>query len=144
MLRVTLNFDLSKILLCISSQGHDLYSNQKCTFTGSHLRAVTDANDDDDDNAGHHSTTTRVTYHQLWLTQVNVYTGYEMVIVLLLLSAHMTSTCSRCGHLLHIYLCNVLSTYSESTAMPFGVRLTWAEGTMYEIWYIWPPPGKYK
>jgi len=29
------------------------------TFTGSHLRAVTDA-----DNAGHHSTTTGATYHQ--------------------------------------------------------------------------------
>ena len=33
-----------------------------CTFTGSHLRAVTDAaaaadDDDDDDNAGRHSTT---------------------------------------------------------------------------------------
>jgi len=31
------------------------------TFTGSHLRAVTDA---DDDNAGRHSTTTRATYRQ--------------------------------------------------------------------------------
>jgi len=31
------------------------------TFTGSHLRAVTD---DDDDNARHHSTTTRATYRQ--------------------------------------------------------------------------------
>jgi len=35
--------------------------NETCTFTGSHLRAVTDADDDDDrdddddaDNAGHH------------------------------------------------------------------------------------------
>ena len=26
---VTLNFDLSKFLLCISSQGQDLYSHQK-------------------------------------------------------------------------------------------------------------------
>jgi len=35
------------------------------TFTGSHLRAVTDATDDDDaDNAGRHSTTTRATYRQ--------------------------------------------------------------------------------
>jgi len=38
------------------------------TFTGSHLRAVTDADDDDDDadadNAGRHSTTTRATYRQ--------------------------------------------------------------------------------
>jgi len=34
----------------------------KRTFTGSHLRAITDA--DDDDNAGHHSTTTRATYRQ--------------------------------------------------------------------------------
>ena len=33
--------------------------NYTCTFTGSHLRAVTDA-----DNAGRHSTTTRVTYRQ--------------------------------------------------------------------------------
>jgi len=33
------------------------------TFTGSHLRAVTDADDDDDadDNAGCHSTVTRAT-----------------------------------------------------------------------------------
>jgi len=63
MSRVTLNFDLSKILLFISSQGQDLCStkNWTCTFTGSHLRAVTDA---DDDNAGHHRTTTRVTYRQ--------------------------------------------------------------------------------
>ena len=40
------------------------------TFTGSHLRAVTDAAaaDDDDDNAGHHSTTTRATYRQLKVT----------------------------------------------------------------------------
>ena len=29
MSRVTLNFDLSKFLLCISSQGQDLYSHQK-------------------------------------------------------------------------------------------------------------------
>jgi len=29
MSRVTLNFDLSKIFLCISSQGQDLYSHQK-------------------------------------------------------------------------------------------------------------------
>jgi len=39
------------------------------TFTGSHLRAVTDVADDDDDddddyNAGHHSTTARATYRQ--------------------------------------------------------------------------------
>jgi len=38
-------------------------------ITGSHLRAVTEANDDDDDdndndNAGHYSTTTRATYRQ--------------------------------------------------------------------------------
>jgi len=32
------------------------------TFTGSHLRAVTDAaaDDDDDNNVGHHSTTGRL------------------------------------------------------------------------------------
>jgi len=42
-----------------------------CAFTGSHLRAVTDADDDDDDNdvnAGRHSTitraVTRATYRQ--------------------------------------------------------------------------------
>jgi len=41
-----------------------------CTFTGSHLRAVTDADDDDDDNdddadnAGRDSTTTRAIYRQ--------------------------------------------------------------------------------
>jgi len=37
--------------------------NSTCTFTGSHLRAVTDA-DDDADNAKRHSETTRATYHQ--------------------------------------------------------------------------------
>jgi len=71
MSRVTFNYDLSN--LYISSQGQDLYSYQKlnmynCTFTGSHLRAVTDADDDDADadadNAGRHSTTTRATYRQ--------------------------------------------------------------------------------
>jgi len=40
--------------------------NETYTFTGSHLRAVTDADDDNDDddanNAGRHSTTTRATY----------------------------------------------------------------------------------
>ena len=36
--------------------------NYTCTFTGSHLRAVTDDDDDDDDdddNAGRHGTITR-------------------------------------------------------------------------------------
>jgi len=37
--------------------------NYTCTFTGSHLRAVTDTADDN--NAGHHSTTTSATYRQL-------------------------------------------------------------------------------
>ena len=72
MSRVTLNLTLTyqKFLLCVSSQGPDLYSHQKLNMYiyGSHLRVVTDANDDDDadnDNAGRHSTTTRVTYRQL-------------------------------------------------------------------------------
>jgi len=43
MSRLTLNFDLSKFLLCISSKGQG---------------------DDDDDNAGRHRTTTRATYRQ--------------------------------------------------------------------------------
>jgi len=47
--------------------------NYTCTFTGSHLRAVTDDDDDDDDdayadadadNAGHLSTTTMAIYRQ--------------------------------------------------------------------------------
>ena len=52
-----------KFLLCTSSQGQDLYSHQKLnmyTFTGYHLRVVTDA--------GHQSTTTRATYRQLYCT----------------------------------------------------------------------------
>jgi len=69
---VTLNFEsltYQKFLLCFSSYGHDLWSHQKLNMyiTGSHLRAVTDADDDDDadaDNAGRHSTTTRETYRQ--------------------------------------------------------------------------------
>jgi len=57
MSRVTLNSDLSQIPLCVSSQGQDLYSHQKLNMYiyGSHLRAVTDADDDDDDNAGRYS-----------------------------------------------------------------------------------------
>ena len=66
MSRVT-TLTYQKFLLCISSQDQDLYTPKikhvGPTFTGSHLRAVTDANDDDDDadndNAGRHSTTTR-------------------------------------------------------------------------------------
>jgi len=45
MSRVTLNFDLSKIPFVHFYQGQDL---KTCTFTGSHVRAVTDANGDDD------------------------------------------------------------------------------------------------
>jgi len=44
-------------------RGYVSGSRCRCTFTGSHLRVVTDANDDAD-NAGHHSTTTRATYCQ--------------------------------------------------------------------------------
>ena len=51
---VTLNFDLSKIPFVRFEPGPKI----KRTFTGSHLRAVTDADDDDADNAGHHSTIT--------------------------------------------------------------------------------------
>jgi len=47
-----------KFLLCVSSEGQDLYSvltpkvkHVSLTFSGSHLRAVTDADDDDDHNA---------------------------------------------------------------------------------------------
>jgi len=64
MSRVTLNFDLSKIPFCAFLARVKTYTytkNQTCTFTGSHLRAVTDANDDDADKAGCHSTTTRAT-----------------------------------------------------------------------------------
>jgi len=47
-------------------------------FTGSHLRADTDADDDDDDdNAGRHSTTTRATYRQqdYWQTDDSQHDG---------------------------------------------------------------------
>jgi len=60
MSRVTLNFDLSKIPFGGKTYTHT--KNQTCKFTGSHLRAITDA--DDDDNAGRHSTTTGATYRQ--------------------------------------------------------------------------------
>jgi len=62
MSRVTLNsLTYQKFLLCVSSQGQDLYSHQKLNMyiTGSHLRAVTDA--DNDDNAGSHITTISTT-----------------------------------------------------------------------------------
>ena len=58
MLRVTLNFDLSKFLLCLSSQGRDLYALRTPKIKHVHLlvllRAITDADDDDADNAGRH------------------------------------------------------------------------------------------
>jgi len=52
--------------------------NYTCTFTGSHLTAVTDADnddddDDDDDNAGRHSTVTRTTYRKLRLQGVKLH-----------------------------------------------------------------------
>jgi len=55
-----------KFLLCVSSQGQDLYSHQKLNMyiywfsseSGYRRR------DDDADNAGRHSTTTRATYRQ--------------------------------------------------------------------------------
>jgi len=70
MSRVTLNFDLSKVPFCAFVARVKTYTytkNQTCTFTGAHLRAVTDPDDDDDDdvdNARRHSTTTRATYRQ--------------------------------------------------------------------------------
>jgi len=67
MLRVTLNFDLSKIPFVARVKTYTHTKNLTCTFTGSHPRVVTDAN-----NAGRHSTTTRATYCQLlfghWFT----------------------------------------------------------------------------
>jgi len=70
MSRVTLNYDLSKNSFCaflarVKTCTHT--KNWSCTFTGSHLRAVTNADDDEDDdadNAGRDSTTTRATYRQ--------------------------------------------------------------------------------
>jgi len=63
MLHVTLNFDLSKIPFLHFWLGSRPIFTPKITrtFTGSHLRAVTDTDDDDDDadNAGCHSTITR-------------------------------------------------------------------------------------
>jgi len=67
MSRVTLNFDLSKNSFCAFLARVKTYTytkNYTRTFTGSYLRAVTDADDDDDDNARHHITTTRATYRQ--------------------------------------------------------------------------------
>jgi len=68
MSRVTLNFDLSKFLLCISSQDQDLYSHQKLNMYIYWFlsESVTDDDDDDDDadNVGRHSTTIRSTYRQ--------------------------------------------------------------------------------
>jgi len=71
MSRATLNFDgwpiknsFCAFLAKVKTYTHT--KNKTCTFTGSHLRAVTDPDDDDDDdNAGRHSTTTRATYRQL-------------------------------------------------------------------------------
>ena len=63
MSRVTLNFDLSKFLLCFSTQGQDLYSHQKLNMymfssESGYRLYLTDANDDDDaNNAGRNSTT---------------------------------------------------------------------------------------
>jgi len=69
MSRVTLNFDVSKFLLCVSSQGQDLYSHQKLhmyiywfSSESSYRRRDDDDNDDDANNAGRHSTTTYASY----------------------------------------------------------------------------------
>jgi len=51
MSRVSLNFDLCPFLARVKTYTHT--KNYTCTFTGSHLRVVTDA-DDDDDDAGRH------------------------------------------------------------------------------------------
>ena len=70
MSRVTFNFDPIKSSFCAFLARVKSYTHTKKwthTFTGSHLRAVTDADDDDDadnDNAGRHSTITRATYRQ--------------------------------------------------------------------------------
>jgi len=53
-----------KFLLCISSQGQDLYSHQKLNIFSSESGYRAD-DDDDADNAGRRSTTTRATYRQL-------------------------------------------------------------------------------
>jgi len=60
MSRVTLNFDLPKIpiknSLCAFLARVKTYTHTKnltYKYTGSYLRAVTDADDDDDDNAAH-------------------------------------------------------------------------------------------
>jgi len=72
MSRVTLNFDLSKFLLCISSHRQDLYSHQKlnmyiyCFSSESGYRRRRRRRRAD--NAGRHSTTTRATFRQLCLS----------------------------------------------------------------------------
>ena len=73
---MTLTLTYQKFLLCISSQGQDLYSHQKLNMyiywfssESGYIAAAAAADDDDDDddadNAGRHSTTTRATYRQL-------------------------------------------------------------------------------
>jgi len=57
---VTLN-KYQKFLLCISSQGQDLYSHQKLNM---YIYWFSSTDAADDDNAEHHSTTTRATYRQ--------------------------------------------------------------------------------
>ena len=68
MQNMQLTLTCQKFLLSVSSYGQDLYSHQKLNMyiTGSHLRAVTNAddNDNDADNAGCHSMITRATYRQ--------------------------------------------------------------------------------
>ena len=72
-----------KLLLCVFSQGQDLHTkNWTCKFTGSHLRAITDA---DNDNAGHHSTTTRETYRQQ-LSWIDLHCQSGWIIFFILLS----------------------------------------------------------
>jgi len=78
----------SAFLARVKTYAHN--KNETCTFTGSHLRAVTGADDDDDnddddadnDNAGRHSTTTKATNRQQTLVyeidlsgDVNVYSS---------------------------------------------------------------------
>jgi len=53
-----------KFLLCISSHGQDLYSNQKLNMYIYWFSSESGYNADGNGNATHHSTTTRVTYRQ--------------------------------------------------------------------------------
>jgi len=118
-----------KFLLCISSQGQDLYSHQKLNiyiywfFSESDYRR---RRDDDDNNAGRHSTTTRVTFakndslDRLWVVGWRPFPSY--IPRLSLLSRYSTSCLMF--RAMSFDCCDVVSTAATTAEHLLITKLT--------------------